>query len=172
MEMKAQAAVNMNEADATATVDQTDLRVEEAVTATASEVKVETRNIANTVTAAQGLERVVGKSANPDAPTENLAVLHASQWGLLLLEETLYKAVMAGTEVIVKAAAVVKTGRATVEEDEDNVREVYDQTIVVTGERTPVDERGGAKEIQGRRMIARNGPDDKDNLNESRHSMF
>jgi hypothetical protein len=161
-ERKAQAAVSMTEADAIARVDPTDLRGEEAVIATVTGVKVETRNIVNTVTVAQGLERVVGKSVNPDAPIENKVALYANQWGLLpQVEEILCKAVKADIEVIAKAAAVVKTGQAAVEEDEDNVREVYDQKIVATGEMIPADERGEAKEIQGHRMIARSGPDDK-----------
>lgn len=172
MEMQAQAAVSMSVADAIATADQTDLRAEEAVIATVTEVKVGTRNIVNTATVAQGLERVVGKSVNPDAPTENLAALHANQWGLLLLEEILYRAVTVDIEVMVKAAAAVKTGQTTVEEDEVSVREVYDQTIAATDEMIPAGGRGEVREMQGHRMIARSGPDDEDNLNESRHSMF
>jgi predicted metalloendopeptidase len=172
MEMKDQAVVSMSVADAIAKVDQIDLRVEEAVIAIVIEVKVETRSIVNTVTVVQGLERVVGKSVNPDAPTENPVALHANQWGLLLPEETSYKAAMVGTEVIAKTAAVVKTGQTTVEEDEVSVKEVYDQTIVATDETTLAGGRGEAREMQGHRMIERSGPDDEYNLNESRHSMF
>jgi hypothetical protein len=149
-------------ADVIAKVGQIGLRAEEAAIANVTAVQVENeiaKNIVNTVTVAQELERVVGKSVSRDAPIEIKAALHASRWGLLLqLEEMLSMVVKADIEVIAKVAAVVKTGQTVVGEDEGNVKGGYDQMIAKAE-----DERGEAKkeEVQGYRVIVRSDLDDK-----------
>lgn len=159
MEKKAQAVVSMIEADVIAKVGQIGLRAEEAAIANVTAVQVENeivKNIVNTVTVAQELERVVGKSVIRDAPIETKAALHASRWGLLLQLEEMCMVAKADIEVIAKVAAVVKTGQTVVGEDEGNVKGGYDRRIAKAE-----DERGEAKKEEGYRVIARSDLDDK-----------
>lgn len=178
MERKAQVVASMTEvAEVTVRVDPAALRVEEVVNENEIVVQAENaraRNIANIGTVDQELAKVAEKRGNLGDLTEIKAVPHESLWALLQqVVETLFKVVKDGTEVMVKAAEVVKIGEAAVEEAvvEGNAMEACGRKIAAMGERI-VDAREEAKKgSETYRVNVRRGPDDeRHKLNEARES--
>jgi hypothetical protein len=152
MERKAQVVTSMTEvAEVTVRVGPAALRVEELVV-NESEIVVQVenaraRNIANIGTVDQELAKVAGKRGNLGDLTEIKAVPLENLWALLQqVVETWFKVGKDDTEVMVKAAEVVRIGEAAVEEAvvEDSVKEGCDRKIAVMDERI-VDAREEAK---------------------------
>lgn len=179
MEMKAQVVASMTEvAEVTVRVGPAALRVEELVV-NESEIVVQVenaraRNIANIGTVDQELAKVAEKRGNLGDLTEIKAVPHESLWALLQqVVETWFKVGKDDTEVMVKAAEVVRIGGAAVEEAvvEDSVMEGCDRKIAVMDERI-VDAREEAKkESETYRVNVRSGlGDERHKLNEARKS--